>query len=110
MARVKVCKVEDLKREKVFRVDTKPAVAVFFAQGRFYAVADLCTHATASMSEGYLEEDDLEVECPIHSARFCLKSGKAMCLPATEPLQTFVVDVEGDEVFIEVPQLSEAVQ
>lgn len=103
MARIHVCSVSELPAGEGRRVDTTPAVALFRVDDAFYAVADLCTHATASISEGYLE-DDCTVECPIHTARFCLKTGAALCQPATEPLQTFPVSVEAGEIFVEVPE------
>ncbi|MCZ5895987.1 Rieske 2Fe-2S domain-containing protein, partial [Escherichia coli] len=42
--------------------------------GEFYAINDRCSHGNASMSEGYLD-DDATVECPLHAASFCLKTG-----------------------------------
>ena len=101
MARVHVCSVAELHPGEGRRVDTTPAIAVFNVDGAFYGVADLCTHATASISEGYLE-DDCTVECPIHTARFCLKTGRALCLPATEPLRTFPIIVDNDQIYAEV--------
>lgn len=60
---------------------TSDDIAVFHSDnGRFYALNDTCTHEEASLAEGWIEGD--EVECPVHSARFCLKDGKALCLPA----------------------------
>ncbi len=56
------------------------------------------------MSEGYLE-DDATVECPLHAASFCLKTGKALCLPATDPLTTYPVHVEGGDIFIDLPEV-----
>lgn len=103
MARILVCSVEDLQPGDSRRVECSPAVAVFNVDGAFYAVADLCTHGNASMADGYLE-DDATVECPLHTARFCLKTGRPMCLPATEPLRTFPVIVEGDSLFVEVEE------
>ena len=61
------------------------------------------THGNASMAEGYLE-DDCTVECPIHSARFCLKTGEALTQPANEDLATFDVVVEDDEIYVLVPE------
>lgn len=101
MTKIHVCAISELPPGEARRVDTSPAVAVFHVAGEFFAVADLCTHATASMSEGYVE-DDATVECPIHSARFCLRSGRALCQPATEPLRTFPVEIENDQIFIRV--------
>ncbi|PWC37663.1 3-phenylpropionate/cinnamic acid dioxygenase ferredoxin subunit [Azospirillum sp. TSO35-2] len=101
MTKIRVCSVDDLQPGDARRVECSPAVAVFNADGNFYAVADLCTHGNASMADGYLE-DGAMVECPLHTARFCLKTGRAMCLPATEPLRTFPVSVEDGDLFIEV--------
>ncbi|EAB0961082.1 bifunctional 3-phenylpropionate/cinnamic acid dioxygenase ferredoxin subunit, partial [Escherichia coli] len=49
-------------------------------------------------------EDDATVECPLHAASFCLKTGKALCLPATDPLTTYPVHVEGGDIFIDLPE------
>lgn len=57
------------------------------------------------MSEGYLE-DDGTVECPLHAARFCLKTGRALCLPATDPLRTFPVVEDGGAIYVEVAEES----
>ncbi len=106
MARIRVCAVEDLRPGESRRVEATPAVAVFNLDGTFYAVADLCTHGNASMADGYLE-DDATVECPLHTARFCLKTGRPKCQPATEPLRVFPVSVEGDDLFVEVDDVTE---
>ena len=84
-------------------IDTSPVIALFNVGGEFYAINDRCSHGNASMSEGYLE-DDATVECPLHAASFCLKTGKALCLPATDPLTTYPVHVEGGDIFIDLPE------
>ncbi|NLH80233.1 MAG: bifunctional 3-phenylpropionate/cinnamic acid dioxygenase ferredoxin subunit [Phyllobacteriaceae bacterium] len=103
MEKIHVCSTADLSPGESRRVDTSPAVAVFNHDGSYYALADLCTHGNASMSEGYIE-DDCTVECPIHTARFCLKTGKALTQPANEDLATFDVLVEDDEIYVMVPE------
>ncbi|WP_448208001.1 3-phenylpropionate/cinnamic acid dioxygenase ferredoxin subunit [Azospirillum sp. sgz302134] len=107
MARILVCAVDDLPPGEARRVECSPAVAVFNLDGAFYAVADLCTHGNASMADGYLE-DDASVECPLHTARFCLKTGRPKCLPATEALRTFDVWVEDGNLFIRDDSTEEA--
>ncbi|MDN0076408.1 bifunctional 3-phenylpropionate/cinnamic acid dioxygenase ferredoxin subunit [Crenobacter sp. SG2303] len=103
MKRIFVCKTGELASGEARKVEVNPAVAVFNVDGVFYAVADRCSHGNASMSEGYVE-DDATVECPLHAARFCLKTGAAQCLPATEPLRTFPVAVAGDELYVEISE------
>ncbi|MGE4372495.1 MAG: 3-phenylpropionate/cinnamic acid dioxygenase ferredoxin subunit [Xanthobacter sp.] len=103
MEKVLVCSKADLPPGESCRVETSPAIAVFNMDGEFYALADLCTHGNASMSEGYLE-DDCTVECPVHTARFCLKTGKALTQPATIDLATYDVVVEGEDLYVLVPE------
>lgn len=103
MDKIHVCSTADLPPGEARRVDTSPAIAVFNLGGTFYALADLCSHGNASMSEGYLE-DDCTVECPVHTARFCLKTGKALTQPATIDLATFAVEVEDGEIYVRLPQ------
>jgi 3-phenylpropionate/trans-cinnamate dioxygenase ferredoxin subunit len=75
-------------------------VAVFNLGGKFYATDDICTHAYASLSEGYIE--DGYVECPLHAGRFDIKTGKAQGVPVTEDIKTFPVKVDGDNVYVEI--------
>ena len=66
--------------------------------GKIHAVSDLCSHADASLSDGYIEEG--EVECPLHGSRFNLTTGEALNLPADEPLKVYEIKVEGDDIFV----------
>lgn len=85
-----------------------PPVALFRdADGGFYATSDTCTHEKWSLGEdGDLEGN--EVTCPLHMARFDIRSGEALCLPATVALQTFPVEVDEEMVYVLVePQAGE---
>jgi 3-phenylpropionate/trans-cinnamate dioxygenase ferredoxin subunit len=64
-----------------------------------YAVEDVCTHDGGQLDQGVLENST--IECPRHGATFDVRTGAALTLPATEPLPTYRVRVEGDDVFIE---------
>ncbi len=66
--------------------------------GTIHAVSDLCSHADASLSDGYIEEG--EVECPLHGSRFNLTTGEALNLPADEPLKVYEIKVEGDDILV----------
>jgi naphthalene 1,2-dioxygenase system ferredoxin subunit len=76
-------------------------LALYNVAGSFYATDDRCTHAEASLSEGFLEGD--EIECPLHQGRFHVPTGRALCFPVTEDVETFPVRVEGDAVLALVP-------
>ena len=78
---------------------TKDDIAVFHAEdGNFYAINDECTHETASLADGWIE--GTEVECPVHAAKFCLKSGEALCLPATVGARTHKIEVKDGELLL----------
>jgi nitrite reductase/ring-hydroxylating ferredoxin subunit len=75
-------------------------IAVFNLDGAFFAIDDICTHAFASLSEGYVE--DSCVECPLHAGLFDIKTGKAQGVPVTEDVATYPVRVDGEDIYVEV--------
>ncbi len=76
-------------------------LALYNINGTFYATDDTCTHALASLSEGYLDGE--VIECPLHQGCFHIPSGKAMCPPVIQDLRTYPVSVVDGEVLILVP-------
>ncbi len=97
---VVLCNAEDLSagESKRFEIAGRPPIALFNINGLFYATDDTCTHATASLSEGDIDNDI--VICPVHWAEFHIPSGKALTFPATCPLNTYCVEVCEGEVRI----------
>jgi 3-phenylpropionate/trans-cinnamate dioxygenase ferredoxin subunit len=67
--------------------------------GNLYADEDVCTHDGGPLDQGVLE--GCVIECPRHGATFDVRTGAALSLPAIEPLPTYRVRVEGDDVYIE---------
>ena len=65
-----------------------------------YAISDVCTHEEAYLTEGDFEPEDLEVECPLHGSRFSIESGAVRILPATQPVATYEVKIEGNMVLV----------
>ena len=77
-------------------------IALYNLGGKYYATDDICTHAYASLADGYLEEG--QIECPLHGARFDIKTGKALTAPASVDLAVYKVKVEGDSILVGVPK------
>lgn len=80
---------------KVVRLDDQP-VAVFHMNGAYYAIDDICTHDGGELASGTIDGD--VIECPRHGARFDIRTGAVLCLPATAPVPTYAVRVVGDEI------------
>ncbi len=101
MAMVRVAAVGDIPEGdvKVVAVFEK-RVAIGNVEGRLYAFDDVCTHDGGPLGEGSL--DGYEVECPRHGARFDIRDGSVLCLPATVGINTYLVRVEEDDVYIEI--------
>jgi len=101
MAFVKVAQVSDIAagEVRVFEIEGED-IALCNIDGEIYAIADLCTHDDGPLGQGHLHGD--QIECPRHGARFDVRSGKALTLPAVVPIPTFEVKIEGDEVLVNV--------
>lgn len=96
---IRVCALADLPPGEVLRLDLDPAVAVFHTEdGEVFAVDDNCTHQNASLADGWLE--GCEVECPLHAARFDLRTGEPDGPPATRPIRTHQVDITDGDIYL----------
>jgi len=83
------------------------AVALFNVGGTIYAISNRCTHARASLSEGTVDPARCMVTCPWHEGQFSLETGQALGGPATLPVRTYRVKLEGDTVLIASTEATE---
>ncbi len=99
---VTVATVDELSsgRPLIIYVDNE-AIAVFNIAGDYYAISDVCSHDDGPVAEGELTE--FELECPRHGARFDLRTGKALSLPAVVDIPAYPVRLEGEEVQVGLP-------
>jgi len=81
---------------RVFEVKSHRIAVCHLAGDEFYAVADVCTHDDGPLGEGELINH--AIECPRHGARFDIRSGRVLALPAVVPIQTYPLQVEGESV------------
>jgi 3-phenylpropionate/trans-cinnamate dioxygenase ferredoxin subunit len=68
--------------------------------GEVFALDDVCTHDGGPLSEGALE--DHTIACPRHGAKFDVRDGRALTMPATRPTVAHQVRVEAGEVFVKL--------
>lgn len=101
---VKVATVDEIPTggSKLVEVDMV-RVALFNLDGAIYAIEDVCTHDGGPLVEGRVV-NGCEVQCPRHGARFDIRTGAALKLPAFEPTKSYTVRVEGQDVWIEQPE------
>jgi 3-phenylpropionate/trans-cinnamate dioxygenase ferredoxin component len=97
----RVCKTIDIPDpgKMVFEVEDR-FVVVFHLDGAFYALDDCCTHDGGPLGEGII--DGFQIICPRHGARFDIRTGQAMCMPAVRSTPAHEVKVEGNEVFVKI--------
>ena len=101
---VKVASVGAIPRRGLehVEVDGEQIVIVATGDGAYYALKDRCSHEDYPLSDGELLEDGERLECIYHGAKFDVKSGRAVALPAIRPVKTYDVKVEGDDLLIDL--------
>ena len=96
---VKVASAQDLGNNEAKTVSVAGYdVALYRIDDEFFATDSMCTHATALLSEGFVEDGC--VECPLHQGRFDIRTGQAMCAPVTVNLRTHAVRRDGDVIYV----------
>ena len=91
--------IADLENKDAIQVIVEGIpIAIFKVLNKYFATSNICTHAHAQLCDGYVEGE--EVECPLHSGRFHIPTGKALGPPVTENLKTYPVQIEGNNILI----------
>lgn len=73
-------------------------IAIYAMDDGVYATDNICSHEFSELSQGMIVDGD--VYCPKHGSRFDIRTGKVHNYPATRPVRTFEVKVEGGIVFV----------
>jgi nitrite reductase/ring-hydroxylating ferredoxin subunit len=91
----------DLAEGEAFGVELAGhSIALYNVDGTIFATDNICTHAYARLSDGWLDGE--LIECPLHAARFDVRTGKVLDPPATEDLKTYPVRVVADEIQVKL--------
>ena len=99
-----LCSVGDVEPDSAKRVDVAGLrLAVVRIGDDWYAIADRCSHADESLSEGDVWAEEREIECPKHGSTFSLLTGEPQTLPATRSVPIYEVRVVGDKVMLVLP-------
>jgi nitrite reductase/ring-hydroxylating ferredoxin subunit len=80
-------------------VEGLPPLCIVRLDDQFCVVNDTCTHGEASLADGFVEGD--EIECPWHSGKFCVRDGRAVGMPATDPIRIYETRIIDGQVCID---------
>jgi 3-phenylpropionate/trans-cinnamate dioxygenase ferredoxin subunit len=78
------------------------AIGVYNLNGEYYAIEDRCSHDDGPLAEGDFDVEEAVAICPRHGARFDIKTGRALSLPAYQPVEAFEVFVEDGLIKVRV--------
>lgn len=99
----KLAKLSDVLEGKVLSIETRYVrVGLTKVNGEILAFEDVCSHDGEIISEGQIENGC--IVCPRHLAKFDLKTGQALCMPATEPITVFEVKINGEDVEVNLEE------
>ncbi len=101
---MRICALADLAPGDALRFDgVTPPIAVFHTEeGEVFAIDDTCTHQDASLADGWAE--GCEVECPLHSSKFDLRTGAVDAPPAKRGVRSHAVTIEGGDIHVTVSE------
>ena len=102
---MRICALAELPPGEAIRFDgVSPPIAVFHTEnGEVFAIDDTCTHQDASLADGWVE--GCEVECPLHSSKFDLRTGSVDAPPAKRGVRCHVVSIEAGAIYVQISDL-----
>lgn len=96
---VKVAKITDIPIGEIKSFEAEgETIAICNVDGKFYAIKDECTHMDYPLSDGSLDGET--VTCAWHGAKFNVRTGEVLSLPAYEPVETYQLRLKGDDIYV----------
>lgn len=93
----RVATTTEVQEQGKKRVDVNGhSILICYSRNQFFAIDNMCSHAAKRLHGGRVCKG--WIACPVHGARFDLATGKALNLPAVNPIETFEVRVVEDWV------------
>ncbi|ENV59218.1 non-heme iron oxygenase ferredoxin subunit [Acinetobacter soli] len=101
MSWISVCGIDDVSEDepKAVEVNDKK-IGVFVIDEQYFAIENVCPHAFALLTEGFIEAQS--VECPLHEAIFDIQTGELKSGPGCRDLCTYPVRVDGQQIQIQL--------
>ena len=101
MAWIKIAQTIEIPENKGKEVEVNGnRVAIFHANGRFYALEALCRHQDGSIAPGKINGE--VVECPLHFWHYNIRTGELLDYLKDVKLETYNLDIRGNDIFIDI--------
>ena len=98
---VKVASKSEISAGAKLLVEADDRLVILFQVGDdYFCIDDVCTHDGGTLSDG--DHEGCQIECPRHGAKFDIRTGKAMCMPATQDTLAHEVKVDGDDIIVRI--------
>ena len=98
--RIALCKTDDVAAGTALKVEVGGlTLAVFNLNGHFFAMDDACSHGPGSLSDGYVDGE--EIECDFHNGRFNIKTGEVAAPPCMIPQKVYPVTIADGRLFVD---------
>ena len=97
----RVCRIAEVPegQRKLLEIDDQ-FLLLFHVEGQFFAIDDCCTHDGGPLCDGLLQ--GFSIVCPRHGAKFDIRTGRVLSMPATRDVRSYEVKVEGDELLVKL--------
>jgi len=96
---VKVAQTNDIQPSHMKFVQVADEdICLVNINGKFYAISNVCTHEGGPLADGTLE--GYQVECPWHGSKFDVRTGEVTAPPASVPVPTYEVRVDGNNILV----------
>ena len=101
MAFERVASLSDIPENgnKIFAVGATQILIARAPMG-IYAVGAICSHQHTPLEGGKMKA--CFIFCPLHGVRFDMRDGKPAGTLTDEPIPTWPVKVEGDDIFVDL--------
>ena len=95
----KACSTSEISDGQKLLVEVDEQLVLVFQVGdEYFCIDDVCTHDGGTLSDG--EHEGFEIACPRHGAKFDIRCGKVMCMPATQDTGSHQEKIEGDDILV----------
>ena len=99
----KVATISEINDGGKLLIESDDRLVILFQIGdQYFCIDDVCTHDGGTLSDG--DHEGCEIECPRHGAKFNVKTGKAMCMPATQDTVAHEVKVDGEDILVKISE------